>query len=160
VSDRGSFGCEPDQGFDEKAGVGRGLTKSFQDWPLDTGDRPGGWLAHHLAEAVPAGGRGNVYHLPNTGGTQPKQHFGGAGIVLRDERDGGNPGKFADEAAQNFDLLRATAMDRNQYRVHRTLPNDAHRLRDGIPVNHGKAPTSGGIHPRPFHRQQDRSYGG
>jgi hypothetical protein len=43
-------------------------------------------------------------------------------------------------------------MNRNQNGIDRPLPDDAHRFRNAVPVQHGKAAAAGGIHPRPLDR--------
>jgi hypothetical protein len=72
--------------------------------------------------------------------------------VLRQERDCRDSGKLSDQVSQYFDLFRTTPVNRDQYRVHRPLSYDAHRIRDGIPVHDCKAATAGGIDSRSLDR--------
>jgi len=63
--------------------------------------------------------------------------------------------------AHNLDLLRTTAMDRHQYGVHRTLPDDSNCIGNRIAVDHREAAAPRGVHPGPLDREQDgRDCGG
>ena len=58
-----------------------------------------------------------------------------------------------------FDLLRMTAVDRYQNGIDRPLPDYAHRLRNGVPMEHRETAAAGSIYPRSFNREKDGRYG-
>jgi len=151
----GRIRSQSDQSFHEQAGISWGILQRTQDRPLNASHCAGGRLANHLTQPGPPCGRGNVYHLAHAGCAQPEQHFGGAGIVLRDQGYRGDAGKLPDKMAQYFNLLGATPMNRHQHRVHRTFSHDAHGIGNGVSMDHSKAAAAGCIYPRSLHRQQD-----
>ncbi len=55
--------------------------------------------------------------------------------------------------AHDLDLLRTTAMDRDQDGIDRPLPDDSNGIRDRLPVDHGETAASGGINPGPLDGQ-------
>jgi hypothetical protein len=57
---------------------------------------------------------------------------------------------------QDFNLIGPTAVDGNQDRIYRTLPDDPHGLGDRIPVHQRKAAAASGFDSSPFSRQQHR----
>jgi hypothetical protein len=73
--------------------------------------------------------------------------------MLRDQGNCGNPGKLPHQMAHDLDLLRTTAMDRDQDGIDRPLPDDSNGIRDRLPVDHGETAASGGINPGPLDGQ-------
>jgi hypothetical protein len=108
-----------------------------------------------LAQSVPARGRGDIYDLTHAGRPQAQKHFGGGGIVLRDERDRRDAGELTDEVAQHFDLLRATPVHRDKHCIDRAFSNDSDGVGDRVAVHYGKTAAASSINPGPFHWQQD-----
>ena len=156
----GHLGREPDHRLDEEPRVGRRLGQGLEDRLLDPRHRARGRLAHDLAQPAPAGRRGDVHHLPHPRRAEPQQHLDGPGIVLRDQRDGGDRRELPHQVAQHLHLIGAAAVDGDQHRVHRPLPDHPHRVGDRVPVQHGEEPVAGGVHPRALARQEHGGDGG
>jgi len=64
------------------------------------------------------------------------------------------------QVPHRFDLIRGTAMHRQEHRVHRALPHHADGVGHRVPVDDRETPVPGRIHPQPLAGEEHRGDGG
>lgn len=116
-------------------------------------------MTNEVPQSPPSVGLGTINSGSDARGAEPQQCLGGFAVVARDQRDGGDRGKFTYEPRDRGERLTVAAMHRNHDGVDAPAPGYVEGFTQRFGVQCMKAAVARGVDARAFGRGKNSADG-